>query len=59
MGLANRPQTGAENGMMLVGIWKANHDCTASFLGTFMGGAIFSLAAAGPRLLILSQGKKS
>ncbi|MDE2679740.1 MAG: hypothetical protein OSB29_00075 [Verrucomicrobiota bacterium] len=45
--------------MMLVGIWKANHDCTASFLGTFMGGAIFSLAAAGPRLLILSQGKKS
>ncbi len=42
--------------MSLVGVWKANHDCAASFLGTFMGGAIFGLAAAGTRLVILSQG---
>ena len=41
--------------MSLVGVWKANHDCAASFLGTFMGGAIFGLAAAGTRLVILSQ----
>ena len=42
--------------MSIVGVWKANHDCAASFLGTFMGGAIFGLAAAGTRLVILSQG---
>ena len=42
--------------MSLVGVWKANHDCAASFLGTFMGGAIFGLSAAGTRLVILSQG---
>ena len=41
--------------MSLVGVWKANHDCAASFLGTFMGGAIFGLAAAGARLVVLSQ----
>ena len=42
--------------MSLVGVWKANHDCAASFLGTFMGGAIFGLAAAGTRLFIIGQG---
>jgi len=40
--------------MSLVGKWKVNHDRKPSFMATFLGGAIFGLAAAGTRLIYIS-----
>ena len=42
--------------MSLVGKWKVNHDRKPSFMATFLGGALFGLAAAGTRLIYISQG---
>ena len=41
--------------MSLVGKWKVNHDRKPSFMATFLGGAMFGLAAAGTRLIYISQ----
>ena len=41
--------------MSLVGKWKVNHDRKPSFMATFLGGAMFGLAAAGTRLIYSSQ----
>ena len=41
--------------MSLVGKWKVNHDRKTSFMATFLGGALFGLAAAGTRLIYISQ----
>ena len=40
--------------MSLVGKWKVNHDRKPSFMATFLGGAMFGLAAAGTRLIYIS-----
>ncbi|MBR90192.1 MAG: hypothetical protein CMO66_02825 [Verrucomicrobiales bacterium] len=40
--------------MSLWGVWKADHDYGASFMATFIGGALFGFAAAGARLMILN-----
>ena len=40
--------------MSLVGKWKVNHDRKPSFMATFLGGAMFGLAAAGTRLIHIS-----
>ena len=42
--------------MSLVGKWKVNHDRKTSFMATFLGGALFGLAAAATRLIYISQG---
>ena len=42
--------------MSLVGKWKVNHDRKTSFMATFLGGALFGLAAAATRLIHISQG---
>ena len=39
----------------LVGKWKVNHDRKPSFMATFLGGALFGLAAAGTRLIFITQ----
>ena len=41
--------------MSLVGKWKVNHDRKPSFMATFLGGALFGLAAAGTRLIFITQ----
>ena len=41
--------------MSLVGKWKVNHDRKPSFMATFLGGALFGLAAAGTRLILITQ----
>ena len=41
--------------MSLVGKWKVNHDRRPSFMATFLGGALFGLAAAGTRLIFITQ----
>ena len=41
--------------MSLVGKWKVNHDRKTSFMATFLGGALFGLAAAATRLIYISQ----
>ena len=41
--------------MSLVGKWKVNHDRKPSFMATFLGGAPFGLAAAGTRLIFITQ----
>ena len=41
--------------MSLVGKWKVNHDRKPSFIATFLGGALFGLAAAGTRLIFITQ----
>ena len=41
--------------MSLVGRWKVNHDRKPSFMATFLGGALFGLAAAGTRMIFITQ----
>ena len=41
--------------MSLVGKWKVTHDRKPSFKATFLGGALFGLAAAGTRLIFITQ----
>ena len=41
--------------MSMVGTWKVNHDRKPSFMATFIGGALFGLAAAGTRLIYLTK----
>ena len=41
--------------MSLVGKWKVNHGRKPSFMATFLGGALFGLAAAGTRLIFITQ----
>ena len=41
--------------MSLVGKWKVNHDRRPSFMATFLGGALFGLAAAVTRLIFITQ----
>ena len=41
--------------MSLVGKWKVNHDRKTSFMATFLGEALFGLAAAATRLIYISQ----
>ena len=41
--------------MSLVGKWKVNHERRPSFMATFLGGALFGLAAAGTRLIFITQ----
>ena len=41
--------------MSLVGKWKVTHDRKPSFMATFLGGALFGLAAAGTRLIFITQ----
>ena len=41
--------------MSLVGKWEVNHDRRPSFMATFLGGALFGLAAAGTRLIFITQ----
>ena len=41
--------------MSLVGKWKVKHDRKTSFMATFLGGALFGLAAAATRLIYISQ----
>ena len=41
--------------MSMVGRWKVNHDRKPSFMATFLGGALFGLAAAGTRMIFITQ----
>ncbi len=39
----------------IVGRWEKKHDRAPTFMATFLGGAIFGLAAAGTRLIFITQ----
>ena len=38
-----------------IGRWEKSHNKAPSFMATFLGGAIFGLAAAGTRLIFITQ----